>query len=70
MRHGTEMTSYIQTDNKKAGNPTLGASIVNPHTQTTTNIDMKSHPERHTINMAELAAITVAFDLHKEIPQI
>ena len=31
---------------------------------------MKSQPERHTINKAELAAITAALDLHKDSPQI
>ncbi len=40
--------------------PTLGASIVNPNTQTTTHIEVKSQPKRHTINRAELAAITLA----------
>ena len=48
----------------------MGASIVNPKTQTTTHIEIKSQPERHTINKAELAAITVALDLHKDSSQI
>ena len=43
---------------------------MNPHTQTTTLIEIKSQPERHTINRAELATITVALDLHKELEQI
>ena len=42
------------------GNPTLGAGVVNPKTNTITHIDIKSQPERHTINRAELAAIVVA----------
>ncbi len=48
----------------------MRASVVNPHTQKTTYIEIKSQPERHTINKAELAAITVALDLHKHLPQI
>jgi len=62
---------FIYTDgSQKAENPTLGASVVNPHTQITTHIEIKSQPERHTINRAELAAITVALDPHKHLPQI
>ncbi len=34
--------------------------MVNPKTHTITHIDIKSQPERHAINIAELAAITVA----------
>jgi ribonuclease HI len=57
---------YIYTDGSLVtGNPTLGASIVNPRTQTTTHIDIKSQPERHTINRAELAAITLALEANK-----
>ena len=48
----------------------MGASIVSPHTQTTTHIEIKSQPERHTIIRAELAAMTTALDLHNELPQI
>jgi ribonuclease HI len=55
---------------QKAGNPTQGASVMNPHAQTTSNIEIKSQSERHTINKAELAAITVALDLHTKSPQI
>ena len=52
---------YIYTDGSLVtGNPILGASIVNPKTQTTTHIEIKSQPERHTINRAELAVITLA----------
>jgi len=47
------------------GNPTLGTSIVNPTTHTTTHIEIKSRPERHTINRAELAAITLALEANK-----
>jgi ribonuclease HI len=43
----------------------MGASIVNPSTQTTTHIEIKSQPERHTINRAELAAITLALKANK-----
>ena len=63
--------SFIYTDgSQKTGNPILGASIVNPQTQTTTHIETKSQPERHIINRVELAAITVALDLHNNSPQI
>jgi ribonuclease HI len=34
--------------------------VVNPRTNSITHIDIKSQPERHTINRAELAAIAVA----------
>ena len=34
--------------------------MVNPRTYSNTHIDIKSQPERHTINIAELAAIAVA----------
>jgi hypothetical protein len=53
--------AYIYTDGPLvAGYPTLGASIVNPSSQTTTHIEVKSQPERHTKNRAELATITLA----------
>jgi hypothetical protein len=42
------------------GNNTLGAEVVSPRTQTITHIEIKSQKERHTINRADLAAITVA----------
>jgi ribonuclease HI len=52
---------YIYTDGSLVtGNLIMGASIVNPRTQTTTHIEIKSQPEKHTINRAELAAITLA----------
>jgi ribonuclease HI len=35
---------------------------VNPRSNTITHIDIKSQPERHTINRAELAAIAVALE--------
>ena len=63
--------SFIYTDgSQKTGNPTLGASIVNPTTGTTFHIEIKSQKERHNINRAELSAITLALDLHKEAPTI
>ena len=53
--------AYIYTSGSLVtGNPTLGASIVNPISKTTTQIEGKSQPKRHTINRAELAAITLA----------
>ncbi len=58
--------NYIYTDGSLVtGNPILGASIVNPRTQATTHIEIKSQPERHTINRAELAAITLALEANK-----
>ena len=42
------------------GNPILGAAVADPINSTTTHISVKSQEERHTINIAELAAITVA----------
>jgi hypothetical protein len=41
----------------------LGAGVVNPRTQNVTHIDIKSQKERHTINRAELAAITSALGM-------
>ena len=49
---------------------TLGAFIVDSQTQTITHIEIKSQQERHKINRAELAAITMALDLHKDSSQI
>jgi ribonuclease HI len=40
--------------------PQPGSGVVNPKTNSVTYIDIKSQPERHTINRAELAAIAVA----------
>jgi ribonuclease HI len=58
--------AYIYTGGSLVtGNPTLGASIVNPSTQNTTHIEIKSQPERHTINRAELVAITLALQANK-----
>jgi hypothetical protein len=52
---------FVYTDGSLVkGNPTLGAGVVNPRTNTITHIEVKSQPERHTINRAELAAIVVA----------
>ena len=63
--------NYIYTDgSQKRGNPTLGASIVNPSANTTTHIDVKSQPERHTINRAELTAITLTLELYQDSPQL
>jgi len=41
------------------------ASIVSPSIQTTTHIEIKSQPERHTINRAKLAAITLALETNR-----
>jgi len=58
--------NFIYTDESMVtGNPTLGASIVNPRTHTTTHIEIKSQPERHIINRAELAAISIALEANK-----
>jgi hypothetical protein len=63
--------SFIYTDgSQKKGNPTLGASIVNPKSGITYHIEIKSQEERHTINRAELSAITLALDLHKADPTL
>jgi ribonuclease HI len=43
----------------------LGASIVIPKTHTTTHIEIESQPKRHTINQAELAAITIVLEANK-----
>jgi ribonuclease HI len=53
-----------------AGNTTMGASIVNPSLQTITHIEIKSQLERHTVNRAELAAITIALEANKLNPAI
>ena len=59
-------TEFIYTDGSLVTrNPILGASIVNPSTQTTTHIEIKSQSERHTINRAKLAAITLALETKK-----
>jgi ribonuclease HI len=57
---------YIYPDGSLVkGNHIMGASIVDPRTQTTTHIEIKSQPKRHTINRAELAAITLALEANK-----
>ena len=57
--------NYIYTDgSQKRGNPTLGASIVNPSTNTTTHINVKSQTERHIINRVDLTAITLTLELY------
>ncbi len=38
----------------------FGAGVVNPRANTITHIEIESQAKRHTINRAELAAITVA----------
>ena len=43
---------------------------MDPKTKTTTHIKIKSHPERRTINKAELVAITTALDLYKHAPTL
>ena len=59
-------TDFIYTNGPLVTcNPTLGASIVNPRTHNTTHILINSQPERHTINRAELAAITMALEASK-----
>jgi len=59
-------TDFVYTDGSLVTrNPTLEASIVNPKTHTTTHIEIKSQPERHTINRTELAAITLALEANK-----
>jgi ribonuclease HI len=59
-------TDFIYTDGSLVtGNPTLGASIINPKIHTTIHIEINSQPEQHTINRAELAAITIALDANK-----
>jgi len=64
-------TEFIYTDGSQVtGNLALGASIGNPTMQTTTHIESKSQPERHTINRAELAAITIALDTNKCNPTL
>jgi ribonuclease HI len=62
--------NYIYTDGKKTGNPKLGAAIVNPATHTTTHIDVRSQPERHTINRAELTTITLTIEIYQDSPQL
>jgi ribonuclease HI len=55
-----EPRDFVYTDGSLVkGYPTLGTGVVNPRTNTTTHVDIKSQPERHTIR-AELAAIIVA----------
>ncbi len=52
---------FVYTDiSQVEGNHTLGAGVVKPQTPTITRIDIKSQQKRHTIDRAELAAITVA----------
>ncbi len=59
-------TDFIYTDESLVtGNLAMGAYIVNPKMHTTTHIEKKSQPERHTINRAELAAITIALEANK-----
>ena len=54
-------TQYIYTDGSLiTGNPTLGAGIIYPETGQTIRMKIASDPIRHTINRAELAAITHA----------
>jgi len=52
---------FVYTDGSQVkGNNTLGAGVVNPRKEHTTHIEIKSQEERHTINRAELVAITTA----------
>jgi ribonuclease HI len=57
---------FIYTDGSQVtGNPVLGAAVIYPKTRTITHIEIKSQEERHTINRAELAAITIALEANK-----
>jgi hypothetical protein len=52
---------FVYTDGSQVkGNNTLGAGVVNPRTGHVTHVEIKSQNEKHTINRAELAAITTA----------
>ena len=54
-------TDFVYTDGSQVkGNNTLGAGVVNPQKYHVAHIEIKSQKERHTINRAELAAITTA----------
>lgn len=56
-------SDFIYTDGSHiTGNPVLGASVIYPRTHTITHIEIKSQEERHTINRAELAAVTIALE--------
>ena len=64
-------TDFVYTNGSQiTGSPTLGASVVDPKHNTTTHIGIKSQPERHTINRAELATITTALDQHRHEPSL
>ena len=54
----------------KTGNPPQSASVANPITRTTTHVEVKSQPERHTINRAKLEAITLSLELYHDSPQL
>ena len=43
---------------------------MDPITHTTTHIEIKLQCERHTINRAELTAITLALEANREIPAL
>jgi hypothetical protein len=43
---------------------------VDPRQNTITHLEIKSQPERHTINSAELVAITTTLDLHRHDPSL
>jgi hypothetical protein len=52
---------FVYTDGLQVKeNPALSAGVTSPNTIITTDIDIKSQPEQHTIIRAELAAILVA----------
>jgi ribonuclease HI len=64
-------TDFIYTDGSQIkGNPSLGALVVDPLNDITNYIEIKSQPERHTINRAELAAITTTLDLYRHAPTL
>jgi ribonuclease HI len=53
--------NFVYTDGSQVkGNNTLGAGVVNPRKEHITKVEIKSQKERHTIDRAELAAITTA----------
>ena len=61
---------FVYTDGSLiAGLPTLGAAVVFPEDRTI-KIEVKSSPIRHTINRAELVAITVALREAHDMPSI
>ena len=61
--------NFVYTDESQiTGNPTLGASILDPTKHTTIHIEIKSHFERYIIKRAEPTAITLALEANRENP--